>query len=58
MSDWTKVSETKPEEGQTVITWDGTYISINLFKNGKFIRSNPDLVTNWMPLPDAPITDE
>ena len=66
---WISVQDKLPEEGQTVIVWDGEDSLHAKYENGKFYQDvswcgvdygnidneiSSDWVTHWMPAPIAP----
>ncbi|HDZ2596844.1 TPA: DUF551 domain-containing protein [Klebsiella pneumoniae] len=53
---WIPVSERVPtkQDGSVFLTWNGQYISKELFLMGSFQCLKPEIITHWMPLPAAP----
>ncbi|EPX2167626.1 DUF551 domain-containing protein [Klebsiella pneumoniae] len=53
---WIQVSERVPtkQDGSVFLTWNGQYISKELFLMGSFQCLKPEIITHWMPLPAAP----
>lgn len=54
--EWIPVSERVPtkQDGSVFLTWNGQYISKELFLMGSFQCLKPEIITHWMPLPAAP----
>lgn len=53
--EWVKCSDRMPEHNQQVLTWNGQYKATDLCLSGRFLCIKPNLVTHWMPLPEAPL---
>ncbi|HBU4068165.1 TPA: DUF551 domain-containing protein [Klebsiella pneumoniae] len=53
---WIPVSERVPtkQDGSVFLTWNGQYIGKELFLMGSFQCLKPEIITHWMPLPNAP----
>lgn len=59
-SGWISVDERLPEEYDTILCFDGSYVQASVFLDGEFIEDDKYEgdpicgVTHWMPLPEAP----
>ncbi|MGA8121301.1 DUF551 domain-containing protein [Rouxiella badensis] len=51
---WIKCGERMPPENEAVLTWDGIIRKVHHTTFGQWQCWQPEKITHWMPLPDAP----